>query len=450
MGPRDSRRCLAALALSCGVYLVPIATPHWIDLFGLTLARELSSDRVAAWKAANLGLALLLQPVLCTVAWWALSRSRTAAIGVTTLLLIPAVAVVNIAYLSTIPSYFLIESDTAPDTSAWTEACTVDNYSLDPVRGGTSRGLERSGGAWVRADNGTQYGILSVPGCVVEPAAIPELPIAPGLHQALSDGSVVYVTMERGSSVQTYWLLRRGSRTSTRLEAPVGRIDSPPLVSDDGGWAAWLMRSPEREASLRIEPLDGGEPIVFSHPLLQDATLAPVELDMMHREVVVNRDLSTFVRLRLDGTVAWGPLAPGAISAQTDTFRYLDGQWAGWDAYVEDSRYRLDWSTHAGHGQYEAPRGRSITSAAMDARGLYVAVSTSTSLNIGSITDTVLAVSTKDGREVFRKTLPTYTRSQVAFLGDRYFAYSEIVDGRSRTRVLRVADSPTSDRPSPD
>ena len=49
--------------------------------------------------------------------------------------------------------------------------------------------------------------------------------------------------------------------------------------------------------------------------------------------------------LRLDGTVGWGPLTPGAIAAQYDTFRYLDGQWAGWDADVENVRYRLGWST---------------------------------------------------------------------------------------------------------
>ena len=116
-------------------------------------------------------------------------------------------------------------------------------------------------------------------------------------------------------------------------------------------------------------PLGSGQPIVFSHPLLQRTTLVLVELDMNGREVIVNRDLSTFARLRLDGTIAWGPLTPGAIAAQNDTFRYLDGQWAAWDAYVENTRYRLGWSTQKGKGQYETPKGRSITSAAMDARG---------------------------------------------------------------------------------
>jgi len=346
----------------------------------------------------------------------------------------------NFGYLYAIPSYFLIERDATPDSSAWREECSVEGFSLDPVRQGISRGLERRGETWVRQDTGTHYGILRVPGCAVEPVAIPDLAIAPGVQQALPDGSVVYVTMERGVAGQHYWLLRRGSKEPRRLEVPGGQVDGGPLVAEDGGWVAWVTRSPGHETSLRIVPLGSGQPIVFSHPLLQRATLVPVELDMETREVIVNRDLSAFVRLRLDGTVGWGPLTPGAIAAQSDTFRYLDGQWAAWDAYVENTRYRLGWSTQKGKGQYHAPKGRSITSAALDARGRYVAASTTTSVSIGSIKDTVVALRTGDASEVFRRALPMYARSQVAFLGDGYFAYSEVEGTRSRTRVLRITD----------
>jgi hypothetical protein len=281
---------------------------------------------------------------------------------------------------------------------------------------------------------------LRVPGCAIEPVAIPELPIAPGLQQALPDGSVMYATMDRGVAGQHYWLLRRGSKEPIRIEVPDGQLDGGPLVAEDGGWVAWVTRSPDRDASLRIEPLGGGQPIVFSHPLLQRTTLVLVELDMERREVTVNRDLSGFAKLRLTGTVDWGPLTPGAIAAQNDTFRYLDGQWAAWDAYVENARYRLGWSTRGGKGQHEAPKGRSITSAAMDARGRYVAASTTTALNIGSIKDTVVALRTADGGEVFRKTLRAYARSQVAFLGDGHFAYSDVEGTHSRTHVLRITD----------
>ena len=434
------KRLLSALTLSFSIYLVPVFTAHWIDLFGLVLGRELFRDRELAWKAADVAFALIAQGILFACVWWVVPRSKAVTAGVTVLLLIPSAMAVNFAYLYAIPSYFLIERDTTPDTSAWREECAVEGFSLDPVRQGISRGLERRGEAWLRRDNGRQYGILRLPGCAVESVAIPELPIAPGLQQALPDGSVVYATVERGVAGQQYWLLRRGSKEPNRLAVPDGQIDSAPLVAEDGGFVAWVTRSPAREASLRIEPLASGEPIVFSHPLLQRATLVPVEVDMKRREVIVNRDLSTFVKLRLDGSVEWGPLAPGAIAAQNDTFRYLDGQWAAWDAYIENSRYRLGWSTQRGTGQYDAPKGRSITSAAMDGHGRYVAVSTTTALNIGSIKDTVVVLRTGDGSEVFRRTLPAYSRSQVAFLGREYFAYSDVDGTRSRTRVLRIPD----------
>jgi hypothetical protein len=434
------KRLISALTLSSTIYLVPVLAAHWIDLFGLVLWRELFRDREVAWKAADVALALILQAALFACVWWVLPRSKALAVGVTLLLLIPGAMALNFAYLYAIPSYFLIERDTTPDTSAWKEECAVEGFSLDPVRQGISRGLERRGEALVRQDNGTRYGILRVPGCAVEPVAIPELPIAPGLQQALPDGTVIYATMERGVAGQQYWLLRRGSKEPRRLEVLEGQVEGGPVVAEDGDWVAWVTRSPEREASLRIVPLGSGEPIVFSHSLLQRTTLVLVELDMKTREVIVNRDLSAFATLRLDGTVGWGPLAPGPIAAQNDTFRYLNGQWAAWDAYVENTRYRLGWSTQNGKGQYEAPKGRSITSAAMDARGRYVAASTTTALNIGAIKDAVVAFRTEDGSEIFRRTLPTYARSQVAFLGDGYFAYSDLDGTRSRTRVLRIAD----------
>jgi len=437
-----ARRLPFALALSCGVYLIPLVTAHWADLLGSALVRELLSDRIAAWKAADVALALVLQTVLFVVAWRTQPRGTAFSIGLTVLLLIPATGAANVAYWSAIPAYFLIEADTAPDSSMWAEACTADGYSLDPVRGGISRALERTGAAWVRSDDGRRYGILSVPNCAVSPAAIPDLPIAPGLHQALPDGSVVYVTTERGKPDQTYWLLRRGSAEAMQLPRPEGRLDGAPIVSEEGRSVAWLLRSPERRVTLRIDPVGGGVPFVFAHALLQDATIVAVELDMRDRTVVVNRDLSSFVKLGLDGSVVWGPLTPGAISAQTDTFRFLDGQWLGWDAYIEDARYRLGWSTRAGTGQYEAPRGRGITSAAMDARGRYVAASTTTALNLGNIKDTVLALRVSDGVEAFRRTLPSYSRSQVAFLGEDYFAFTEFDGAKSRVKILRVADDP--------
>ena len=129
--------------LSFSVYVLPVVTPHWIDLFGLALGRELFGEREVAWKAADVALAVMLQAVLFACAWWIVPRRVFAAVGMTLLLLVPATAGLNIAYLSAIPSHFLIEPDTTPDTSTWSEACAADGYSLDPVREGVSRGHRR-------------------------------------------------------------------------------------------------------------------------------------------------------------------------------------------------------------------------------------------------------------------------------------------------------------------
>jgi hypothetical protein len=239
---------------------------------------------------------------------------------------------------------------------------------------------------------------------------------------------------------QRYWLLRRGTKEPRALTPPNGASEAAPLVSNRGDWVAWPRRSATRELSLWIEPLAGGEPIVFTHTLLQRATLVPLEFDMTEQAVTLNRDLASFVQLRLDGTTIWGPIQPTDIAAQASTFRYVDGQWLAWDAYVESGRYRFAWSTKSGAARRDVPKGRGITAGALEPRGRYVAISTTTALNIGAIADTVLVLRASDGSEVFRRTLPSYARSQVAFLGDDYFAYTEIDSGASRTRVLRIRE----------
>ena len=204
------KRLIAALTLSSTIYLVPVVTAHWIDLFGLVLGHELFRDREPAWKAADVALALIVQA----------ARVRVRVVGGA-----PAQSCGRGCHGAAADSRrdgvelrlpvrdSLVLSDRARYDAG--HLCVERRVRgrrllLDPVRQGISRGLERRGETWVRQDNGTQYGILRVPGCAVEPVAIPELPIAPGLQQALPDGSVVYTTMERGVAGQQYWLLRRG------------------------------------------------------------------------------------------------------------------------------------------------------------------------------------------------------------------------------------------------
>jgi len=438
---RGRPRALTALVLSLAIYAVPIVSAHWLGLFGPTLISELGSDRPANWIAADVALALGAQSVLAALAWLALGWGRLAGSITLILAVVPAVYAVNVAYMVTIPARFLIEDDTTPDTADLPVACALPQVWLVPAPAGITRGLDARGEALVGTGDG-QFGILRGPQCVVEPVAIPRLPIAPAIQQIAEDGGVMYMAYERGVPGQTFWLLRRGATQPVSIVPPAGVSTSYPfpLLSNDARWVAWTMRPPEGPVTIQLTPLDGGEPRVIAHDLLQRATLTPVELDMKGGSVTISRDLRTFVALGLDEHLRWGPLTVPDVAVQPQTFRYLDGQWLAWDAYVEGRAKRLSWSTRGGAGSRTVPLGRGITAAALSPSGRFVAVSTTTELNIGSIPDTVLVLRTSDGAEVFRKTLRSYARSEVAFLGEHHFAYTGIAGSTATTRVLTLPD----------
>ena len=434
------RRLLLALAASCAVYVIPIVTVHFGDLFGLSLLKELSSDRAAAWILTDVGLAALAQLSLGLVVWLGLGVGLGTGTLAFVLAALPVMYAVNLAYLVRIPEMFLIDQDVTPDSGNLVEACTAA-AELSAAPGGITRGLDLRGEAVVVLPGGLTYGIMRLPDCAIEPLAIPRMRMAPGIDQALPDGSVVYSGYPDGTR-RMFWLLRRGAAAGVPLVVPpeITENHAVPLVSEDGEWVAWSRRSPGQLGSVRIQRLTGGDPIDFTHDLLQHATITLVELDMARRTLTVNRDLSTFVTLGLDGRVTWGPVTPAGIDAQASTFRRSGDQWLAWDAYVEGRAYRVSWSTTNGSGNYEVPRGRSVTDAALSSPARHVAVSTTTDLNIGSVADTVLVRRTDTNADVFRRTLPRYSRSQVAFLGDAHMVYTSVDGGKATVHVLRLPD----------
>ena len=84
------------------------------------------------------------------------------------------------------------------------------------------------------------------------------------------------------------------------------------------------------------------------------------------------------------------------------------------------------------------PPGRAIADVGVHPAGRLIATSTSTTLSIGAVRDTVTVLSTTDGREVFRRTLPLYARSIVAFPSPTLFAYTERDGARAHVRLLRI------------
>ena len=68
----------------------------------------------------------------------------------------------------------------------------------------------------------------------------------------------------------------------------------------------------------------------------------------------------------------------------------------------------------------------------MNPAGELIAVSTSPSVSIGNIDDAVFVFKAADGSEVYRRTLPTYSRSNVQFIGNDYLAMYEFEGEKSR------------------
>jgi hypothetical protein len=146
------------------------------------------------------------------------------------------------------------------------------------------------------------------------------------------------------------------------------------------------------------------------------------------------------VTIGFDGRVRGTPRVAEGVAAQPATILRVGDGWVAWDAYREDGRYRVAWSLAAGSGVHEVPKGRGITAVDADPSGHYVAVSTTTALNIGHIRDAVYVLRARDGAQVYRAYLPAYARSRVTFLGSSRFAHDDRDGERFGIRILEVPE----------
>jgi hypothetical protein len=105
-----------------------------------------------------------------------------------------------------------------------------------------------------------------------------------------------------------------------------------------------------------------------------------------------------------------------------------------WDAYKEDGPHQIEWLLGGRSGQHRTNAGRSVTSAAVDPTGSYIAISETTTLSIGNASDVVYVLRAEDGAAVFRRYLPRYARSQVVFFDGGFLGYSDL----EGTRILKV------------
>jgi hypothetical protein len=439
--PRQS--IALALVASLGVYVTPLVGPHTIELLGPGLFGELTApSHEPAWIAANFAVALAAQAILGLAALWAFAEPRRRW-PMVPLTFFAIVFTLPSIYLVVIPVRFLIEPDVAPERQAWTERCVVRDTSLMTIRTPVTVTAPH---AWWAQRSTAAYALVRGAECdaidvrLPRPAARPgggvDFMLSPSF--ATPRGGTMFERFETASGARSWWRL---SPDGARLDPlPVDGQALQAVLSNDGGAVGWL--EPVREADapaayrLRVRTASGTVnddervvPVPFAAIML-----APVELDTRTRLATLWSDDRT-VTVGFDGAVVHqSPRLAGIVRAQPETYERSGDGWLAWDAYREEGRYRIAWSLASGSRHFDERKGRSITSAALDPSGRYVAVSATTTLSIGNVRDTVYVLRTDTGEEVFRRYLPTYTRTAVAFLEGGLFAYSDAAG----THILTV------------
>ncbi len=174
------------------------------------------------------------------------------------------------------------------------------------------------------------------------------------------------------------------------------------------------------------------QPPADRRPELIDADLE------VGRFVVVNQARDLY-GLDLDGAAVWGHVSWPEIGYLRENLRRVGTRgFVFWQSYREKGRYLVSWTIDGQSGRHEVPLGRGITDVAVSSDGVYIAISTSSGLNIGSVPDTVYVLRSADGADVFRRTLPRYARSQLAIRSVGVFSSISTSSGS----VLRRSASP--------
>ena len=134
-----------------------------------------------------------------------------------------------------------------------------------------------------------------------------------------------------------------------------------------------------------------------------------------------------------------GPLRPNGTHSPANNLRRIPNGWVAWDTYRDDDeRYRIVWSLNGAMRVREVPKGRGISSVAVHPEGRLIAVSTSPVLNLGGISDSVFILNTADGRDLFYRQLPAYSRVRFAFVGPDHLAMSPSLTNQSVLDVVKL------------
>ena len=438
-----------ALIASFSVYLLPLVTVHIFFVWGWAIGAEIftsESDRDPLWLAADAVLAVALQGSAFILFVWIFSGR-----GWRWLVLAPAVpvfgVVLNYAYFVVLPSYFLIETETAQEVGDWPVACRIEDATLLQVRGPATPDFARAQEAWIgpRAAPGT-WKLLTGLDCQIEETAHSRPSEGGSLVAVAAGGAALFIALEGNPAVTRYWHLDPVSGTATELTPPEEARYWVLTLSRDGravGWIEsersgqeWERRLKTREVAtghereVLLQGLDRGQPEILA-------------LDGFEGGVMVSLYPGRVLAFDARGEPTWGPIDTGGIKHVGRNFVRIGDGWVAWEIYREKGRVRFVWDLPLGAGRREVPKGSGITDLAVSPDGALIAVSTSTNLNIGNVRDSLFVLRTRDGAEVYRRFFRKYTRTRMAFLGPRHLAVTraDLDKGGGWIEVLEVPEA---------
>jgi len=356
-------------------------------------------------------------------------------------LIVPAA---NWAYLSALPSRFPTERATAPVMGDWKTVCTVPDMEVTEVRSPPDTSLARAGQAWLRGKD--ESAVLTMPGCQTRLISKPDAAVQLDLD-FVSPAGVFLMRNWDNKTRRPHWWVGNGSLRPLSRSPEGSTIFGMPVLSNDGHWIAWMELIPGTKLHrVVVQSLNDERAHLVDIPdqrILQWTLLAAdmdlKELTFYVYDYTTRRSSLTMLGVgserRSDSIVVQG------VDAQFTTLLRVGSGWIAWDAAREPSeRYRVAWSLANGRGVHKASWGRSLTAVRVDPDGKYVAISETTAMLDYNVHDAVYVLRTSDGKEVWHRNLPTYARSSLAFLGEKFFAYTDSDGAHSTVRVLQIPD----------
>ena len=398
-GPTPSsgtKRAAAAFALSWAAYLAPLVGPHAAFLLGEVILDDIrhalhgGGDRSLAWIGTDVGVALLAQFALFLFIYWFVRRPgwlRGLCVGAS---VIPAVFILNLAYMETIPIHFLIEPDTAAERNTWRLQCTVHNVWIPQIASPpTISGVAPILTADVNPPN--RYGLLDPSNCSVRTLALEQSAARYMTYTAA--GRALYLTAPPPDARRSWSVFDFASGASVQLGTVGTDAGQFPILSTDGKSIGWLRPVAGATPPIQLEAVvqkigTAGERIVNLSALERGGILQLIQVDSRAEEIAVARGLNELFWIGFDGRIR-RTLRPEFVEPQPQTIRLVDRGWVAWDAYRENQPYRVAWSLARGTGSLRVPKGRSITSLAVSPDGRWIALSVTSTLSIGSTADAV-------------------------------------------------------------